>query len=359
MNINLVLPINKTGYGVTGQNILKSLHDKGHKLSLWPIGGVEYEQEIDVPFKESVKNTRFFDRDAPSLRLYHLFDMSLFPGRGKRFGFPIYELDTFTDDEVESIKSLDALVVCSEWAKKIAQKYTDIPIHVVPLGVNRNLFFDSKDEAQRITDTVFLTCGKWEVRKGHDVLINAFNAAFQPEDKVSLLMNCYNPFIGPEGNLQWTAFAKSTPMGKKIHVIDERLPTQSHVANLMRAADCGVFPARSEGWNLELLEMMACGKEVIATDYAAHSEFASKRNCRLINVAETELAYDNVWFNGQGSWGKIGKEQFDCLVNHLREVHKKKQEGRLTINYEGIKTSKVFSWERSAEKLIEVFSGKI
>ena len=51
-------------------------------------------------------------------------------------------------------------------------------------------------------------------------------------------------------------------------------------------ADCGLFPARAEGWNLELLEMMACGKQVIATNYSAHTEFCTKENSILIESDE-------------------------------------------------------------------------
>jgi hypothetical protein len=40
---------------------------------------------------------------------------------------------------------------------------------------------------------VFLNVGKWEYRKGHDVLLEAFNKAFEPTDNVRLVMNCHNP----------------------------------------------------------------------------------------------------------------------------------------------------------------------
>lgn len=350
--MNLVLTVNKTGYGVTGQNILKGLYDKGQKVALWPIGGVEYEQEIDEAFKAASKNIRTYDKNAPSLRLYHLFDMALFPGRGKKFGFPIYELDTFTEDEIESIKSLDHMFHCSQWSLDIAKKYSDIPMSVIPLGVNRSVFCESQNPTNTKT-TMFLSCGKWEKRKGHDIIVKAFNAAFNKKDDVCLVMNCINPFIGNDGNLQWTSLYKSSPLGDKIHIVEERLNSQHDVANLMRVSDCGIFPVRSEGWNLELLEMMSCGKHVIATNYSAHTEFVNNKNCKLIDIDKLESAYDNVWFNGQGNWAHLGQNQFDQLVEHMKKIHQLKQEDRLTINYEGIKTAKKFSWENTADKLIE------
>ena len=74
----------------------------------------------------------------------------------------------------------------------------------------------------------------------------------------------------------------------------------------MSQADCGVFPAKAEGWNLDLLEMMSCGKSTIATNYSGHTEFCNKENCYLVDLPEMETAEDGKWFRGQGEWGKIG-----------------------------------------------------
>ena len=77
----------------------------------------------------------------------------------------------------------------------------------------------------------------------------------------------------------------------------------------MSKADCGIFPSRAEGWNLDMLEMMALNKSIITTNYSAHTEFCNKDNSFLIDISETEPANDGKWFFGQGNWAKIGEEQ--------------------------------------------------
>ena len=97
---------------------------------------------------------------------------------------------------------------------------------------------------------------------------------------------CDNPFIG-EGNQNWQNLYKNSKLGSKIRMIP-RQKTHQDVMSIMRQADCGVFPSRAEGWNLELLEMMALGKDVIATNYSAHTEFCNENNCRLIEIKKNK-----------------------------------------------------------------------
>ena len=120
----------------------------------------------------------------------------------------------------------------------------------------------------------------------------------------------------------------------------------------MKQVDCGVFPSRAEGWNLEALELMACGKQVIITNYAAHTQFCNTKNSLLVDIDEKELAFDNKWFFGQGNWAKISEKQIQSIANHMSSVYNAKKTGSDMVNYEGIKTANQFTWSKSAEKLL-------
>ena len=114
-----------------------------------------------------------------------------------------------------------------------------------------------------------------------------------------------------------------------------------------------MFPARAEGWNLEALELLSCGKQVITTYYSGHTEFCTKENAHLVTIDKKEKAFDGKWFDGKtGSWAHLGSSQIDQLVEHMRKVHKSKQDGSLTTNHAGIKTAQEFSWDNSAEKIL-------
>jgi glycosyltransferase involved in cell wall biosynthesis len=121
----------------------------------------------------------------------------------------------------------------------------------------------------------------------------------------------------------------------------------------MSQTHCGIFPSRAEGWNLELLEMMACGKHVITTNYSAHTEFCNAENAHLINVENTEVAYDGKWFHGQGNWAKLGEKEKDQFIEAIRKVHNLNKNGTLYVNSNGIEISHQLTWNNSAKEIVK------
>jgi len=356
-DVNVIAPINQLGYGVVGTNITKSL-SKLAKISLWPIGSPEASNEdIDI-LKQCMVNANFPNFDSPCIRIWHQHDMSQFVGRGLKIGFPIFELDKFNEQEKHHLSYLDKIFVCSEWAKEIVAKEIGNQfkvyrkdICVIPLGVDRSIFMESSSCRE---ETIFLNVGKWEVRKGHDVLVEAFNQAFKEEDNVELWMMCHNPFYSEEENSKWQDLYKSSKLGHKIRIIP-RQQTQKEVYSIVAQSDCGVFPSRAEGWNLEALEMMSCGKKIITTDYSAHTEFCNNSNSLLIDINDKEDAFDGKWFKGQGRWAKLGQSEITTISDHMRDIHEQKQSGNSLFNKQGVKTAEKLSWENSANRILSSF----
>ena len=116
MDINLMAPANPLGYGVVGVNILKTLVSEGHSVSYFPIGQISIDQSDTQIFQSCVDNQASFNANAPSLRIWHQHDLAQHVGRGVTCGFPIFELDKFTEREIHHISSQDILFVCSDWA---------------------------------------------------------------------------------------------------------------------------------------------------------------------------------------------------------------------------------------------------
>jgi glycosyltransferase involved in cell wall biosynthesis len=355
MELNLIAPICDTGYGVVGRNIVHSLTNQGHKVHLTPIND---RKTITAPYRmrqqisQSIQLGEFSNPKHPCIRLWHQDDMRLFSGN-PRVGFTFFELDTLDTKERWNLSLCDHLFVACKWQQDICSKY-GIKSHVIPLGVDTSVFYPHSIKrivADRNQKYIFLNVGKWEVRKGHLELAKAFNSAFCEADNVELWMMNTNHFYTPEQTAWWEEYYKSMCHGKVRFI--PWLQSDEEVAGIMSRASCGVFPAKAEAWNLELLEMMACNKPVIATNYAGHTEFLNNVNSYTIEPEGLEPAIDacgahpnGFWFKGKGNWAKIS---VDKLAEQMRKVY----DHRITENVNGLLTAKTFTWDNTSREIIE------
>jgi glycosyltransferase involved in cell wall biosynthesis len=364
MKINQLLlhsPIGYTGYGVVGWNIARELYKQQFDLYVKPIMVGQLTPQHIFPLEDPQDQQimqelcfRYFNSKAPTVKIWHQFDLDTRIGTGEYLAFPFFELDTFTENEKFHLSIPDKILVSSKWAKNILDENKIRAIcEVVPLGVNNNIFDYTKythDSSESNDKYIFLNIGKWEVRKGHDILKDIFTKAFGPSDNVELWIAASSDcgIFSDKEIKEWHNYYNTGPMASKIKIIP-RLPTQYNIADLISKASCGIFPSRAEGWNLELLEMMSMNKPVIATNYSAHTEFCDQENCMLINIDKLELAFDGKWFKGNnGNWAKFEENQIEQTVEYMRYVYK----NNIRKNPHGVKTGQKFTWTNTVNKML-------
>jgi glycosyltransferase involved in cell wall biosynthesis len=327
--------INDRSYGLVTYNLLKEIN-KIQPVTLWPIQQVQAGLPFDYGLLKTCQDRQKEYKRGKSLRIFHQNQLAQHVGE-PRIGFSFFELDRFTPEEECHLRSQDVLIGASEWACRQLSPYGKTAL--VPLGVDSDVFYPQN--LPQSGTVRFLSIGKWEIRKGHDVLIDYFCRAFSPSDDVELYMACHNPFCTKTELQDWHKKYLGSPLGNKIRLVPW-LQSQQEVAALMNQMDCGVFISRAEGWNLEATEMLACGKPIILTDYSGHTEFS--RHTMKVGVDRTEPAYDFKWFFGQGEWAHLGKRQEEQVIEHLRYVYKNRPQGKPVQ----------FSWADSAKKLVDI-----
>lgn len=350
MQLNLMASLSQTGYGVAGKNIALRLLDVGVDVAIFPYGNVKVDSEEEVEaIKKMFKNAEGFNPHAPCLNIWHQFDLARRIGHAEYLAFPFFELDKFKDTEKHHLSVPHKVLVASEWARRIVEEEVGRDeVYVVPLGVDTSIFYPPEEQSDN-KEYTFFNIGKWEKRKGHDILVKAFDKAFTKSDNAHLLMCPHNPFLNEKQLEQWIGMYQNAKLAHKIHIAQ---PHQSHrgVADMIRQCDCGVFPSRAEGWNLELLEGMACGKPVITTNYGAHTEYVDEDNSYLIGVEDVEDAYDGMWFFGEGRWAELDLDQEEQLIEHMRYCYNERPN-----NPAGLETAGRFTWTNTVEQLIQIF----
>lgn len=347
MSINLYAPINTTGYGLASLNILKNIL-KYTDIKYFPIHNPSVTNQEDYDFVLSVlDNSIDFDPDAPTLKIWHQFDLASRIGRGRYYAYPFFELDTMNILEKKHLSVPDEIIVSSDWAKNVLENnQVSQKINVCPLGVDRNIFDENLYKNTKTNDKyTFLNIGKWEVRKGHDLLPEIFKLAFPNEKDVELIVVAseQTSYSTPDQVEKWKSlYANDT----RLKIIPG-LPSQSDLAQTIKNSDCGIYISRAEGWNLELLETMSMNKPVIATFFSAHTEFCNDSNTYLVDIDEIEKANDGKAFVGQGNWAKIGSKQIDQIIEYMRLLYR----NRINTNISGVKTAEKYSWENTAEMI--------
>lgn len=355
MNMNISGYITPhTSYGIATLNFLRAFVDLGHSCSLFSTGDLSKIQfgEFTTYVRDTLLNSENFSPNDISLRFAHQFDMATGIGFGPRVGYTFFEMDQLTKLEVNHLNSLDLVLVPSEWAKEVCIKSgVESYISVCPAGYDPNIF---RPIDYMPKECVFLSVGKWEKRKQQDQIVEAFSKAFSPKDNVKLILSMDNPFFDTsEKKNKYKA-----KLANQINIVG-RLQKHSDLARIIQQSYCFVAPSLAEGWNMPLLEAMACGKFTIATNYSGHTAFCDESTTLLINPSGKEKAIDGMWFkeNSKTNCGDWITYNVDDLVDHMKSIYQVYQSGVSHNNF-AIEKSKRYSWANSAQIILDKIKEK-
>ena len=127
--------------------------------------------------------------------------------------------------------------------------------------------------------TVFLAAFDFSLRKGWDLLIDAWCTAFAADDDVTLVLKVWSTTRGMDAAAihravgeRIVALGLDPARVADIVMIDDLLGAEAMSA-LYAACDVVVAPTRGEGWGRPLLEAMALGRPAIATAWSGPAAF--------------------------------------------------------------------------------------
>jgi glycosyltransferase involved in cell wall biosynthesis len=227
-------------------------------------------------------------------------------------------------------------------------------IKVVPNGVDTAVYHPEAPPFLLPTTKKFrfLFIGGGILRKGVDLLIQAFIETFTRTDDVCLVLKEFGTGTVYEGlNIAERLLnyrAEYPDMPEILHLTDE-LP-QAEMPSLYTACDCLVHPYRGEGFGLPIAEAMSAQRPVIVTGFGAALDFCNADNAYLIPAEKQffgERQIDRVLATvDYPFWAEPDFESLKLLMRHVwenrKEAARKGVMARETIvNH--------FSWEHAAE----------
>ncbi len=137
--------------------------------------------------------------------------------------------------------------------------------------------------------------------------------------------------------------------GGKITFIFNREFPYYQLGSFYRSADCYVSAGRGEGWDMPLIEAMACGLPTIATDWGAHTEFAHEGNGYPLRVRGTIPAVAKCPYYEGFSWADPDPEHLRFLLRH---VYENREEARARGAAAAREVAEKWTWAHSAAKVI-------
>jgi autotransporter strand-loop-strand O-heptosyltransferase len=278
---------------------------------------------------------------------HHLFYDEYY---GPKIAYNVWESTLQPEQYFNKLKEFDELWVPSKWQRDctIAQGYDPSKIKVVPEGVDVNTFFPENTSHKLTSDGrfKFFLAGRWDYRKSIKEIIETFLKTFDENAPVDLIISVDNPFSGDGMKTTEERLEHYGLTDDRIKIL--HFPPREEYIQLLKSCDAFVSCARAEGWNLPLIEAMACGTPSIYSNCSGQLEFAEGKGLPVKIVGEKPVdasTYshfnDSIGNYYEPDFKDLGKQMWNVVTNYKHYKQKALEESEVI--------RKEFNWEHIAE----------
>lgn len=344
-----------SGYATSCREFLRALEDEGVRMLYRYLYGPKTVFPIPEPveshdYRLNVIRSRAAPRRAAVAVVYGQGDC-FHRNRGRyKIGYTMLEVDGFPADWVRQADGMDEVWVPSVFNRDGFQRCgLKRPIHVIPLGVDPDYFHPAVAAwPNPLGEFVFLSLFEWGERKEPWLLLKAFNEEFSAAEPVRLLCKIMNrdPQVKLKEEIRRLRLKES---GGRISYLFNLEFEHYQLGALYRSADCFVAVSRGEGWNMPLMEAMACGLPAIATDWGAHREFVHPGIAYPLPVRGTVPAVAKCPYYDGFSWADPDPEQLRRL---MRQVYENQEEARSRGQAAARDMAERWTWRHAARRIV-------
>jgi len=292
----------------------------------------------------------------------------------KNFGYIFFEENILSKELIENgRRNFDLVIAGSKWNEALLRYYGLNNVETILQGIDPSVFNPYYSEKQYFKDKfVIFSGGKFEFRKGQDIVIKAFRYLQDKYKDVILINSWYN---------LWPHSFQTMKMSKNIyfsidnicidsvedyiHTINKiisdngidiskviTLPLMPNImmAKIYKNTDIGLFPNRCEGGsNLVMMEYMACGKPVIASYNSGHKDVLNEENSILLSRMKPVIVKDDRDLN-IAIWEE---PDIDEVIEKLIWAYHNREE-LLKIGKKAGKDMSRLTWSETAKRFYEI-----
>jgi glycosyltransferase involved in cell wall biosynthesis len=203
-----------------------------------------------------------------------------------------------------TIAGADAMITVSEAMRQYAIREFDAApdrVHTVVNGFNTSVFRPLDQAALRARlgvaadEKMMVYVGRFVEAKGMRELVTAFQQLAARDPRVTLAL------VG-DGVMkdELTALVRASGLADRVHLPGGLAPEQ--VADWINAGDLLTLPSWSEGYPNVLVEAIACGRPVVATDVGGVKEIVHAGNGVMVPARDAQRLADALWNVLQRPW---------------------------------------------------------
>lgn len=274
---------------------------------------------------------------------------------GPKIAYNVWESTRQPEEFFNKLLEFDEVWVPSEWQRQctIEQGADPNKVKVVPEGVDVHTFYpETVDKLEEYNDGrfKFLLMGRWDYRKSTKEIIETFLKTFSPDEPVDLVVSIDNMWGEQMDGFKTTEerlsnYGLTDPRIKIIH-----FPSREDYIKYLKTGHVFVSCARSEGWNLPLIEAMACGTPSIYSECSAQMEFAKGKGLPVKVIGEKAANENNYGrYTMSDLPGNYYEPDFEDLSRVMRDAYENYEEHRGNSIVESVELRENFSWERIAK----------
>ncbi len=261
----------------------------------------------------------------------------------------------------------DTIAVGSSWCETVLKEHGFNRTRTIVQGIDPSIFYPAGAKQRYADNFVIFSGGKFELRKGQDIVMRAVKIIQDRYPDVLLVASWYNhwpqtmntmaasPYIHYhkpaatfEETMQQTIVANGLDPQRIV-----LLPPLSNnrMPEVYRDSDIGLFPNRCEGGtNLVLMEYMACGRPVVASNLTGHQDVVASEYACLVNAR----SLFSIQQNGQivARWED---PDLDEVVAHLDWAYHHRDDLR-TMGQQAAAAMSAFSWYQTAQGFLNLIN---
>lgn len=310
------------GVGQFSRRLIRALRAANIDYSVFDVGeGLDTPQMISDVF-EDAKDSSFpidifcVNADQAAFTVDRLIESG--HETAHRVGFWHWEQTDLPIEMHQAYSYFDEIWVPSSFVNDSISKTSPIPVFKIPHAINVPPIGDGNYEIFGLPRDKFLVLvvydfDSYQYRKNPIDAIRAYIAAAGNRTDCGLVIKTTNGHKHPDDQRILNSILKGLD---SVYIFDSFFDEPT-LEQLKRCCDCLISLHRSEGFGLNLAEMMALGKPVIATGWSGNMEFMSPMNSMLVNYRLTPLAEDLGPYRKGFDWATPDIDHASSLLRQL------------------------------------------